>query len=248
MIGVIGGTGLRKIDGLKITHESLVDTPYGKPSDKILVGKLEDRDVAFLARHGESHSIPPHLINYRANIYALENIGVEAILGIATVGSIPSEIQPGSIVLPNQVIDYTYGREHTYFDGIKNPVSHIDFTHPYNPDLRKLLCKNTSVENINFITEGIYAAVQGPRLETAAEIDKYERDGATIVGMTGMPEASLAREVNLPYAAICPVANFAAGRVTSKEGITHEEINKQSEIMSLNVSKYLKVVIQAYGN
>jgi 5'-methylthioadenosine phosphorylase len=245
---VIGGTGLRKIDGLNITRESLVDTPYGKPSDKILVGKLEDRDVAFLARHGEGHTIPPHLINYRANIYALENIGVEAILGIATVGSIPSEIQPGSIVLPNQVIDYTYGREHTYFDGIKNPVSHIDFTHPYNPDLRKLLCKNTSVENINFITEGIYAAVQGPRLETAAEIDKYERDGATIVGMTGMPEASLAREVNLPYAAICPVANFAAGRVTSKEGITHEEINKQSEIMSLNVSKYLKVVIQAYGN
>ena len=151
MIGVIGGTGLRKIDGLNITRESLVDTPYGKPSDKILVGKLEDRDVAFLARHGEGHSIPPHLINYRANIYALENIGVEAILGIATVGSIPSEIQPGSIVLPNQVIDYTYGREHTYFDGIKNPVSHIDFTHPYNPDLRKLLCKNTSVENINFI-------------------------------------------------------------------------------------------------
>jgi len=114
--------------------------------------------------------------------------------------------------------------------------------------LRKLLCKNTSLENINFITEGVYAAVQGPRLETAAEIDKYERDGATIVGMTGMPEASLAREVNLPYVAICPVANFAAGRASSKEGITHEEINKQSEIMSLNVSRYLKVVIQAYGN
>ena len=117
-------------------------------------------------------------------------------------------------MLPHQVIDYTYGREHTYFDGIKNPVSHIDFTHPYNSDLRKLLCKNTSLENINFIKEGVYAAVQGPRLETAAEIDKYERDGATIVGMTGMPEASLAREVNLPYAAICPVANFAAGRVS----------------------------------
>ena len=140
MIGVIGGTGLRKIDDLNITRELLVDTPYGKPSDKILVGKLEDRDVAFLARHGEGHTIPPHLINYRANIYALENLGVEAIIGVATVGSIPSKIQPGSIVLPHQVIDYTYGREHTYFDGIKNPVSHIDFTHPYNPDLRKLLC------------------------------------------------------------------------------------------------------------
>ncbi|MDA9600467.1 S-methyl-5'-thioinosine phosphorylase [Nitrosomonadales bacterium] len=251
MIGLIGGTGLRKIDGLNITREPLVDTPYGKPSDKILVGKLEDRDVAFLARHGEGHTIPPHLINYRANIYALENLGVKAILGIATVGSISSVIQPGSIVLPHQVIDYTYGREHTYFDGVKNPVSHIDFTYPYNPNLRKLLCllcKNTSLKNINFIKEGVYAAVQGPRLETAAEIDKYERDGASIVGMTGMPEASLAREVNLPYAAICPVANFAAGRASSREGITHEEINKQSEIMSLNVSKYLKVVIQAYGN
>ncbi|MDA9094164.1 S-methyl-5'-thioinosine phosphorylase [Methylophilaceae bacterium] len=251
MIGLIGGTGLRKIDGLNITREPLVDTPYGKPSDKILVGKLEDRDVAFLARHGEGHTIPPHLINYRANIYALENLGVKAILGIATVGSISSVIQPGSIVLPHQVIDYTYGREHTYFDGVKNPVSHIDFTYPYNPNLRKLLCllcKNTSLKNINFFKEGVYAAVQGPRLETAAEIDKYERDGSSIVGMTGMPEASLAREVNLPYAAICPVANFAAGRASSKEGITHEEINKQSEIMSLNVSKYLKVVIQAYGN
>jgi len=248
---LIGGTGLRKIDGLNITREPLVDTPYGKPSDKILVGKLEDRDVAFLARHGEGHTIPPHLINYRANIYALENLGVKAILGIATVGSISSVIQPGSIVLPHQVIDYTYGREHTYFDGVKNPVSHIDFTYPYNPNLRKLLCllcKNTSLKNINFIKEGVYAAVQGPRLETAAEIDKYERDGASIVGMTGMPEASLAREVNLPYAAICPVANFAAGRASSREGITHEEINKQSEIMSVNVSKYLKVVIQAYGN
>ena len=248
MIGVIGGTGLKKIDGLNITRDLLVDTPYGKPSDKILVGKLEDRDVAFLARHGEGHTIPPHLINYRANIYALENLGVEVILGIATVGSIPSEIQPGSIVLPHQVIDYTYGREHTYFDGIKNPVSHIDFTYPYNPDLRKLLCKNTSVENINFITEGVYAAVQGPRLETAAEIDKYERDGATIVGMTGMPEASLAKELDIPYAAICPVANFAAGRATSKDGITHNEINEQSEMMALNVSKYLKKVIEAYGN
>jgi 5'-methylthioinosine phosphorylase len=251
MIGVIGGTGLKKIDGLNKTRELLVDTPYGKPSDKILVGKLENRNVAFLARHGEGHTIPPHLINYRANIYALENLGVKAILGIATVGSIPLVIQPGSIVLPHQVIDYTYGREHTYFDGVKNPVSHIDFTYPYNPDLRKLLCllcKNTSLKNINFIKEGVYAAVQGPRLETAAEIDKYERDGASIVGMTGMPEASLSKEVNLPYAAICPVANFAAGRASSKEGITHEEINKQSEIMSLNVGKYLKVVIQAYGN
>ena len=248
MIGVIGGTGLRKIDGFNIIREELVDTPYGKPSAKILVGKLDGRDVAFLARHGEGHTIPPHLINYRANIYALETLGVKAILGIATVGSIPTAIKPGSIVLPHQIIDYTYGREHTFFDGIINPVSHIDFTNPYNPKLRKLLSKNTSLENINFVTEGVYAAVQGPRLETAAEIDKYEKDGASIVGMTGMPEASLARELDLPYAAICPVANFAAGRASSKKGITHEEINKQSEVMSLNVSKYLMMVIQAYGN
>ena len=248
MIGVIGGTGLRKIDGLNITREELVDTPYGKPSDKILVGKLDNCDIAFLARHGEGHTIPPHLINNRANIYALETLGVKAIFGIAAVGSIPNGIKPGSIVLPHQIIDYTYGRDHTFFDGVKNPVSHIDFTNPYNPELRKLLCNNASLEDIVFVKEGVYVAVQGPRLETAAEIDKYERDGATIVGMTGMPEASLARELDLPYAAICPVANFAAGRASSKDGITHEEINKQSEIMSFNVSKYLKVVIQAHGN
>ena len=151
-------------------------------------------------------------------------------------------------MLPHQIIDYTYGRDHTFFDGIRDPVSHIDFTNPYDSQLRKLLCNNTSLENINFVTEGIYAAVQGPRLETAAEIDKYEKDGASIVGMTGMPEASLAKELNLPYAAICPVANFAAGRMSSKDGITFEEINNQSEMMSLNVSKYLKVVIEAYGN
>ena len=248
MIGVIGGTGLRKIDGLSITREELVDTPYGDPSDKILVGKLDGRDVAFLARHGEGHTIPPHLINYRANIYALETLGVKAIFSIATVGSISNTIKPVSIVLPHQIIDYTYGRDHTFFDGIRDPVSHIDFTKPYDSQLRKLLCNNTSLENINFVTEGIYAAVQGPRLETAAEIDKYEKDGASIVGMTGMPEASLAKELNLPYAAICPVANFAAGRMSSKDGITFEEINNQSEMLSLNVSKYLKVVIEAYGN
>ena len=125
MIGVIGGTGLRKIDGLNITREELVDTPYGKPSDKILVGKLDGRDVAFLARHGEGHTIPPHLINYRANIYALETLGVKAIFSIATVGSISNfTIKPGSIVLPHQIIDYTYGRDHTFFDGIKSCITY----------------------------------------------------------------------------------------------------------------------------
>mgnify|MGYP006424801779 FL=1 len=248
MIGVIGGTGLRKIDGLTIVREEIVDTPYGKPSDKIIIGKLGNHEVAFLARHGEGHTIPPHLINYRANIFSLRALGVRAILTVATVGSISEELKPGCIVLPHQIVDYTYGREHTFFDGINNPVSHIDFTNPYSSELRNLLCENTSLEGINFIKEGIYAAVQGPRLETAAEIDRYEKDGATIVGMTGMPETALAKELGLSYAAICPVANFAAGRGSSKDGITHEEINKKSELMALNVSQYLKVVIETYGS
>ena len=248
MIGVIGGTGLRKIDGLTIVREEMVDTPYGKPSDKIIIGKLGNHEVAFLARHGEGHTIPPHLINYRANIFSLRALGVRAILTVATVGSISEELKPGCIVLPHQIVDYTYGREHTFFDGINNPVSHIDFTNPYSSELRNLLCENTSLEGINFIKEGIYAAVQGPRLETAAEIDRYEKDGATIVGMTGMPETVLAKELGLSYAAICPVANFAAGRGSSKDGITHEEINKKSELMALNVSQYLKVVIETYGS
>jgi 5'-methylthioinosine phosphorylase len=248
MIGIIGGTGLQNIDALNKIRESFIDTPYGKPSDKVVVGKLENRDVVFLPRHGNEHTVPPHLINYRANIYALKSLGIEAIIAVATVGSIPNLIKPGSIVIPHQIIDYTYGREHTYYDGITKPVSHIDFTNPYNSKLRKLLCANTSLKDINFVKEGVYAAVQGPRLETAAEIDRYEKDGATIVGMTGMPETSLAKELGIPYAAICPVANFAAGRVSSKDGISHEEINEQSEMMSLNVSEYLKVVIEAYGN
>jgi len=248
MIGIIGGTGLQNIDALNIIREFFIDTPYGKPSDKVVVGKLENRDVVFLPRHGNEHTVPPHLINYRANIYALKSLGIEAIFSVATVGSIPNLIKPGSIVIPHQIIDYTYGREHTYFDGITKPVSHIDFTNPYNSKLRKLLCANDSLKDINFVKEGVYAAVQGPRLETAAEIDRYEKDGATIVGMTGMPEASLAKELDIPYAAICPVANFAAGRVTSKDGITHEEINETSEMMALNVSKYLRAVIEAYGN
>ena len=248
MIGIIGGTGLRKIDGLTIVREEIVDTPYGKPSDKIIIGKLGNHEVAFLARHGEGHTIPPHLINYRANIFSLRALGVRAILAVAAVGSILEELRPGCIVLPHQIVDYTYGREHTFFDGINNPVSHIDFTNPYSSELRNLLCENTSLEGINFIKEGIYAAVQGPRLETAAEIDRYEKDGATIVGMTGMPETALAKELGLSYAAICPVANFAAGRGSSKDGITHEEINKKSELMALNVSQYLKVVIETYGS
>jgi len=248
MIGIIGGTGLQNIDALNIIRESFIDTPYGKPSDKVVVGKLENHDVVFLPRHGNEHTVPPHLVNYRANIYALKSLGIEAIFAVATVGSIPNSINPGSIVIPHQIIDYTYGREHTYFDGITKPLSHIDFTTPYNSKLRKLLCANASLKDINFVKEGVYAAVQGPRLETASEIDRYEKDGATIVGMTGMPETSLAKELDIPYAAICPVANFAAGRVTSKDGITHQEINEQSEMMALNVSKYLKKVIEAYGN
>ena len=151
MIGIIGGTGLQNIDALNIIRESFIDTPYGKPSDKVVVGKLENRDVVFLPRHGNEHTVPPHLINYRANIYALKSLGIEAIFAVATVGSIPNSNNPGSNVIPHQIIDYTYGREHTFFDGITKPVSHIDFTNPYSSKLRELLCANANLKDINFV-------------------------------------------------------------------------------------------------
>ena len=211
MIGVIGGTGLRKIDGLSITREELVDTPYGDPSDKILVGKLDGREVAFLARHGEGHTIPPHLINYRANIYALETLGVKAIFGIATVGSISNTIKPGSIVLPHQIIDYTWGREHTFDEGQEDKLMHIDFTEPYERGLRMELLAAADSANIPHEASGVYGATQGPRLETSAEVQRMARDGCDVVGMTGMPEAALACELGLPYASVCMVVNPAAG-------------------------------------
>ncbi len=222
MIGIIGGTGLTRFANLEVVRRQIVRTPYGDASQPLIFGTIDGYDVVFLARHGGGHTIPPHAINYRANIWALHSVGVTCLLAVATVGSIDDRHMPGDIVLPHQVIDYTHGRDNTYCDGIERPVMHIDFTQPYTENLRDI-CKQAA-QNIKqpLHDGGVYACTQGPRLETAAEIDRFDRDGATLVGMTGMPEAALARELGLNYAAICPVANHAAGRGESAEHIQYE--------------------------
>jgi len=180
--------------------------------------------VAFLARHGYGHTIPPHEVNYRANIWALWKRGAAGIVSVASVGSIRSDLKPGDVVIPHQIIDYTWGRKSTFHDGQDGKVTHIDFTDPYDEALREQLIAAAAASGIEVSPSAVYAATQGPRLETAAEINRLERDGVDIVGMTGMPEAALARELGVPYAAISVVANYAAGRADSRDGISFEAI------------------------
>ena len=225
MFGIIGGTGLASIHDLKIMKREVIRTPYGEPSQPLIFGQLSGKEVVFLARHGSGHTIPPHEINYRANIWALQSVGVLKIISVATVGVIDDKVKPGTICIPDQIIDYTYGRRNTYFDGADMPVKHIDFTYPYDENLRKMII-NAGANSKSIIRKGVYASVQGPRLETAAEINRFEKDGATIVGMTGMPEAALAKELDIPYAAICPIVNHAAGRGDSKNAISFDSINE----------------------
>ncbi len=211
-IAILAGTGVAKLNGFTYLAEINTSTPYGNPLAPLVHGELCGVPIVFLARHGNDHTIPPHKINYRANIWALHNAGIKEIIAIAAVGSIDDSLYPSRLVFPDQIIDYTYAREHTFFNGGEEGVDHIDFTHPYCKTLRELLVNKARELALNPAVNGVYAATQGPRLETAAEIDRLERDGCAIVGMTGMPEAALARELGLCYAACAVVANRAAGR------------------------------------
>lgn len=224
MLAVIGGSGLTQLANLDVSHREVLRTPYGEPSGAVTFGQICGRPVAFLARHGYGHTIPPHEVNYRANIWALSKCGAKAIVSVASVGSIRADLKPGDVVIPHQIIDYTWGRKSTYHEGQDSPVVHIDFTEPYDRSLRELLIKAAGIAGVTISDSGVYAATQGPRLETAAEIDRLERDGADLVGMTGMPEAALARELGVPYAAINLVANYAAGRADSEHGISFDMI------------------------
>lgn len=211
-LAIIGGTGVTSLNGLEITNREVMHTPYGEPSGPLVFGELSGTRVLFLPRHGPGHTIPPHRINYRANIWALRERGANRIIAINAVGGIRSDMVPGRIVIPDQIIDYTWSRINTYFEEGLNQVTHIDFTQPYCEELRQFMIEGAQRAGLEVATEGTYAATQGPRLETAAEIDRLERDGCDLVGMTGMPEASLARELDLCYASCAVVANMAAGR------------------------------------
>jgi 5'-methylthioadenosine phosphorylase len=224
MLGIIGGTGLTQLANLEITHRRVARTPYGEPSGALICGRLCDQEVVFLARHGYGHNIPPHEVNYRANLWALKDHGVDRVVSVATVGGIHPQLLPGMLVIPEQIIDYTHGRAATFFVDSNKPVVHLDFTFPYCAAMRAALLQAAERSGIRLRDGGVYGAVQGPRLETAAEINRMERDGADMVGMTGMPEAYLARELELCYAAVGVVVNYAAGRGLSADGIQMEEI------------------------
>ena len=223
MLAIIGGSGLTRLSTLSVAHREVVRTPYGDPSSALLFGQIAGRDAVFVARHGHGHTIPPHSVNYRANLWALKERGATAIVAVASVGGIRGHL-PGDLVLPHQLIDYTWGRDHTFFDGGDRRVVHVDFTLPYTPWLRARCLEAANNARIVIADGGVYAAVQGPRLESAAEIDRLDRDGATVVGMTGMPETALARELELPYAAICLVVNHAAGRGDSAQAIAMDQL------------------------
>jgi len=225
MLAIIGGSGLTQLAYLDVTHREVVRTPYGEPSGILSYGLIGSREVVFLARHGHGHTIPPHLVNYRANIWALAKVAkAEGIVSVASVGAIRGDLAPGTVVVPHQIIDYTWGRKHTYEEGGDNQVAHVDFTEPYDGRLRQELLASARAAGEAVVDGAVYATTQGPRLETAAEINMIERDGGDIVGMTGMPEAGLARELDAPYAAICVVANWCAGRKDSLNGIRFADI------------------------
>ena len=238
-IAVIGGTGLNTFEQGRVAGER--QTPYGETSADVIVTEVGGRPVAFLARHGSPHRIPPHGINYRANLWALKQLGVDAILAVNAVGGIGSAMAAGSIVIPDQLIDYTYGREHTFSDGDEPDLQHIDFTYPFSPSLRDKLLIAAEKSAIIVTEKGVYGVTQGPRLETVAEVNRLQHDGCDIVGMTAMPEAALARELNMDYASLCLVVNPAAGQ--SDVLITMEDIHAVIDIGMVTVKRLLIATI-----
>ncbi|EPC04578.1 hypothetical protein L861_04440 [Litchfieldella anticariensis FP35 = DSM 16096] len=227
MLAIVGGTGLTEMPDLEIIQRHAVETPLGAASSGVIQGVLNDRDVLFLPRHGHPHKLPPHRVNYRANLWALKQAGASRIIGVNAVGGIDPGLSPGALVVPDQLIDYTCGRESTYFDGRFKPLQHIDFSWPYDAELRHTLLRAGEVAGESMQDGGVYGCTQGPRLETAAEIARMARDGCRLVGMTGMPEASLARELEIPYACLALVVNPAAGVVETE--ITMAEIEAALE-------------------
>jgi 5'-methylthioinosine phosphorylase len=239
MFAIIGGSGLAKLAGLEDPRRQVVRTPYGDPSCPLTFGRLDGQDIVFLARHGYGHTIAPHDINYRANVWALSEAGVEGVLAVATVGAIAPDTGPGTLVVPDQIIDYTWGRRATFFEGTEEPVTHVDFTEPYDAGLRQRLVAAAMKSGSSVRAGGTYGCTQGPRLETVAEVRRMARDGCHLVGMTGMPEAVLARELRPPYVSLAVVANHAAGIGDSLRRI---ELEALGGVLQQSMQRVLRLI------
>jgi 5'-methylthioinosine phosphorylase len=240
-LAIIGGTGLSTLEGLSIHERRSIHTPFGSASNEVIIGELAGKEVLFLPRHGSDHRIPPHKINYRANMWALHSLGVKNIIAVAAVGGIRSDLAPGVIAIPDQIIDYTYGREHSVFSEDFVADNHIDFSYPYTEDLRQRLLATGYLTGQHIVDGGTYGATQGPRLETAAEIKRLAQDGCAMVGMTGMPEAALARELNMNYACCALMVNWAAG--LSDNLITMADIERTLDDGMVQVKRLLTAFI-----
>lgn len=248
MLAIIGGSGMTQLSCLEISHRQVMRTPFGEPSGPLTFGKINNHEIVFLARHGHGHTIPPHVVNYRANLWALHSLKPTQVIAVASVGGIRPDLTPGKMVIPDQIIDYTHGRRFTFFEDKDQPVTHIDFTDPYCQTTRGLLLEAAKRADEIVIDRGVYAATQGPRLESAAEITRLERDGADMVGMTGMPEAALAKELELQYATIAIVANYAAGRGTNTHGIPLKEIYAVLDTAMVGVRNILENLVRCNGD
>lgn len=245
-LAIIGGTGLSKMDKLVVVSKHNIETPFGSTSAEIIEATLDDQTVLFLPRHGEKHTIAPHKINYRANLWALHSLGIRKVVAVAAVGGISANAGPETLVCPDQIIDYTYGREQSFFSDNFLAEHHIDFTHPYTESLRKQVLIAARKNDISIIDNGVYGATQGPRLETAAEIKRMAQDGCNLVGMTGMPEAALARELGLDYACCALVVNWAAG--LSEQDSILSEIEQTIESGMTLVEQLLTTLIKQSGS
>jgi 5'-methylthioadenosine phosphorylase len=219
-VGIIGGTGFYEAGILSEEKDVTTLTPYGPVS--MTTGDYQGREVVFLARHGARHTVPPHLVNYRANIWALREIGVEKVIATAAVGSLQKDLRPGEIVLIDQFLDFTKSRAQTFFEGNGTGVLHVDVTNPYCPSLREEICRSAGKSQVALHNGGTYVCTEGPRYETSAEIRMFHSLGGDVVGMTSVPEVVLAREAALCYAAITLVTNYAAG--ISSRPLSHQEV------------------------
>lgn len=242
-VAIIGGSGLYHLDGFEVMDSLPTETPYGATSAVIQSGSWQSCNILFFPRHGKDHKIPPHKINYRANLWTLKQAGVSSVIAVNAVGGIHPEMGPESIVIPDQVIDYTSGREHTYSDGSSDTVAHVDFSYPFTPELRQLLMAAATECGLQVFQHGVYGCTNGPRLESAAEIKRLANDGCDLVGMTAMPEAALARELAIDYAGLAVVVNAAAG-LNDGEIITMDEIMTHLQRGLANVTTLLAATVR----